>query len=329
MAPVGNSSENDPFRPTDSLEGLEMPRVGYSWADCRVFTQDDFDRFAALSGDDNPIHWDADFAARTKFHRPVAHGMLLYSIVCAAISERFPWFWQVAQDLMFPAPTYASEEVTVRLLVTAIERENSCIHLSTSVARPDGSLGLQGEASIVPLRLGKSCADSKPEPDSIAAAPLSGLHLAEGKAWRGLTPGLCALVSRSFSRDDLAEYVDLIEDHNPVVRDATQARQAGLDDQPVPGGLIGGMFSHLLGTNLPGPGTNYLKQRLRFTARPTSPPDQWVVAYPDQPLRASVEVIKLRPEKQLVNLRTECLDPSGRMICQGEALVLVSDVPQN
>ena len=46
-------------------------------------TQDAFDRFAALSGDDNPIHVDPDFSARTRFGRTVSHGMLIYSRVWA------------------------------------------------------------------------------------------------------------------------------------------------------------------------------------------------------------------------------------------------------
>ena len=45
------------------------------------FTQAQFDRFAALSGDDNPIHVDPQFAARTRFGRTVAHGMFLLSLI--------------------------------------------------------------------------------------------------------------------------------------------------------------------------------------------------------------------------------------------------------
>ncbi len=44
----------------------------------RRLSQDDFLAFARLSGDENPIHTDALFSARTRFGRPVAHGMFLY-----------------------------------------------------------------------------------------------------------------------------------------------------------------------------------------------------------------------------------------------------------
>jgi acyl dehydratase len=68
------------------------------------FSQEQFDRFAALSGDDNPIHVDAAFARRTRFGRPVAHGMLLYATICAFLSQHFPGAWQREQGLTFPAP---------------------------------------------------------------------------------------------------------------------------------------------------------------------------------------------------------------------------------
>ena len=45
----------------------------------RTLTQQDFDLFAKLSGDSNPIHVDPEFSARTRFGKTVSHGMLLFS----------------------------------------------------------------------------------------------------------------------------------------------------------------------------------------------------------------------------------------------------------
>jgi acyl dehydratase len=61
-------------------------QVGQEESIRRVFSQSDFDRFAALSGDDNPIHIDPEFSARSKFGRTVAHGMFLYSTVWSSKS---------------------------------------------------------------------------------------------------------------------------------------------------------------------------------------------------------------------------------------------------
>ncbi len=118
--------------------------------------------------------------------------------------------------------------------------------------------------------------------------------------------GQRASVGRTFTREDLEAYAALTGDR-PMLAGGRPA---------VPGPLLGGLFSHLLGTRLPGPGTNYLKQRLEFAAP----------AYLGEEITATVEVVRTRPDKALVNLRTICIGADGRLICRGEALVLARDV---
>lgn len=118
---------------------------------------------------------------------------------------------------------------------------------------------------------------------------------------KGLSVGQTAATKRTFTRADLKEYVSLTGDAGTSV---------------VPGPLLGGMFSYLLGTELPGRGTNWLKQHLEFA----------MPAYVGEEITATVEVIRLRPEKELVNLRTVCRNGAGDIVCEGEALVLVRDV---
>jgi acyl dehydratase len=118
---------------------------------------------------------------------------------------------------------------------------------------------------------------------------------------KGLYIGQRAETTRVFSEQDHADYFALSGD------DASDA---------VPGPLLGGMFSFLLGTKLPGRGTNYLKQQLRFFA-----PARW-----GETLTASVEITRLRADKDLVNLKTRCVNEQGAIVCDGEALVLVRDL---
>jgi 3-hydroxybutyryl-CoA dehydratase len=113
-----------------------------------------------------------------------------------------------------------------------------------------------------------------------------------------------ATTKRTFSNADLAEYASLA------------GMQVSGDQVIVPGPLLGGMFSYLLGTQCPGRGTNYLKQHLEF---PTP-------ARAGEELTATVEIIRLRPEKELANLRTVCTNAADQIVCEGEALVLVKDV---
>ena len=278
----------------------------------RTFTQSDFDRFAALSGDDNPIHVDLRFAARTKFGRTVAHGMFLYSVMCGVLSSHLPGpgVMQIEQELMFPSATLAGEEVDIRVEVTGIQPAEGLIDLATLVLHPDGTPGLQGRTRV---RL--------PHPSTLLRTgfPIPNTQYPNGATsipFKGMKPGQRATTHRTFTAADLAEYANLTGDHNPLYVKPKYAQKLGLDGALVPGGLLGGLFSYLLGTELPGRGTNYLKQWLYFP----------VPATVDRELTASVEIIRIRPEKELVNLSSVCTDSAENVVCYGEALVLVSDV---
>lgn len=105
----------------------------------------------------------------------------------------------------------------------------------------------------------------------------------------------------------------------PAFADLAGLGDAGLKDvetSAVPEPLIGALFSYLLGVKLPGFGTNYLKQEMRFLAP----------ALYDVPLSARVTVTRLRPEKHLVDLETICETLDGTRLCEGRALVYVEDV---
>lgn len=114
--------------------------------------------------------------------------------------------------------------------------------------------------------------------------------------------GQSASLRRTFTAEDVGGFVALVGGPAPPTI--------------VPTGLVGGMFSTLLGTSLPGRGTNWMKQTLRFAAP----------AYVGEPLTASVEIVRLRPEKKLVNLRVRCVAASGALVCEGEALVLALEM---
>ncbi|MGE5140450.1 MAG: MaoC family dehydratase [Rudaea sp.] len=114
----------------------------------RVLTQEDFNRFARLSGDDNPIHVDPDFAARTRFGKTVAHGMFLYSLLDALLVRSLPGAVPISQDLMFPTPSYVGEEITVTLRVSALDETEGIADLETTVTRPGGEAGCRGQARV-------------------------------------------------------------------------------------------------------------------------------------------------------------------------------------
>ncbi len=75
----------------------------------RTLSQADFDHFARISGDNNPIHVDAAFSAGSRFGRPVAHGLLLISILGGLAQSLRPGARITGQQIRFPAPTFADE----------------------------------------------------------------------------------------------------------------------------------------------------------------------------------------------------------------------------
>ncbi|MAU00993.1 MAG: hydratase [Anaerolineaceae bacterium] len=115
----------------------------------KTFTQAEFDAFARLSGDDNPIHVDPEFSARTRFGRTVAHGMLLYSVICGAISRHFPGAVQLSQELMFPAPTFANEPMTLDIQILERDEATAQVRLLTEIRNPAGDVTLSGETVIL------------------------------------------------------------------------------------------------------------------------------------------------------------------------------------
>jgi acyl dehydratase len=136
---------------------------------------------------------------------------------------------------------------------------------------------------------------------------------------KGLALGQKAETHRTFHDRDIREYMALTGDINPIYFDREEAQRAGFEGPVLPNPLLGGLFSYLLGTQLPGRGTNYLKQSFQFS----SP------AHIEEEIIASVVIVRLRPEKELVNLHTTCRNSTGIVFCDGEALVLVRDLERN
>lgn len=125
-----------------------IPKLGQVIVAKRTFTQENFNLFAELSHDDNPIHVDPAFAATTRFDGTVAHGMMLYGMILGVLSENFPDARQLEQDLVFPKPTYANLEMTIRLEVTELQADSKQARIATTITRPDGENSCEGQMLV-------------------------------------------------------------------------------------------------------------------------------------------------------------------------------------
>lgn len=98
-------------------------------------TQKDIEKFVELSGDDNRLHVDKEFASKTSFKKPVAHGMIGASFISTIIGTKIPgdgalWY---AQNLEFLLPVRVGDKLTiVATVLKKIDRQNS-IELQTDI----------------------------------------------------------------------------------------------------------------------------------------------------------------------------------------------------
>ncbi len=114
----------------------------------RTLTQADFDAFASLSGDDNPIHVDPEFSSRTRFGRTVSHGMLLSTVLRGLLDELAPGARQVSQKLMFPAPTFADDAMRFSVSVKSDDGRHVVAELNCERIE-DGVVTCSGEATLL------------------------------------------------------------------------------------------------------------------------------------------------------------------------------------
>lgn len=132
-----------------------------------------------------------------------------------------------------------------------------------------------------------------------------------------LAPGDAAEFTRVASEAHVAEFVESCGDRNPVHSDSAYAAATAFKERIAPGIWTAGLLSAVIGTRLPGPGTIYVSQDLRFV-RPVKLGDA---------ITARVEVIEVHAERNRVRLRTVCRNHRGEEVLTGEALVMPSRTP--
>ncbi len=104
--------------------------------------------FAQLTGDYNPLHFDQDFASRTKFGRLVVQGGLTTGLLHALVAMDLPGPGTVflSQDWKFTAPVFIGDTITAQAEVTSVHATKPVCQLSIRVLRQDDEVVLQGEA---------------------------------------------------------------------------------------------------------------------------------------------------------------------------------------
>jgi len=126
-------------------------QVGDTYSVKRTITAEDVRTFADVTGDDNPIHVDAEYAAGTRFGKPIVHGVLLLGIVSKVLGRDFPGPGSIAVSISakFLRPVPVGSEISVEVkIVEKIERHK---HIRGKVyVHCAGRMSLAGEATLIP-----------------------------------------------------------------------------------------------------------------------------------------------------------------------------------
>jgi 3-hydroxybutyryl-CoA dehydratase len=128
--------------------------LGMEAAYSRIVTESDIAIYAVLTGDNNPLHLDAEFAAGTIFKTRIAHGMLTAGYLSTIFGTRLPGpgCIYVSQSLSFRGPVRIGDDVTAKVVLTELiaAKKRAIFACDCSVA---GKTVLQGEAVLmVPSR---------------------------------------------------------------------------------------------------------------------------------------------------------------------------------
>ncbi|MBI1250278.1 MAG: (R)-hydratase [Alphaproteobacteria bacterium] len=127
--------------------------LGMAAESSRQVTEADVMAFAQVSGDHNPVHLDADYAAGTIFKERIAHGMLSASFISALIAGELPGEGSIylSQTLMFRRPVKLGATVVTRVSVAALDAEKGRVTLACA-SSVDGKPVIEGEAVILAPR---------------------------------------------------------------------------------------------------------------------------------------------------------------------------------
>jgi acyl dehydratase len=128
----------------------EPPEVGATATWTRTLTEDDVERYALITGDRNPLHFDEEFAARTRFGRLVVQGGLTAGLFNALAAMELPGPGSVFlhQEWDYPAPVFVGDTVTAKAEVLEARSDKPITRLHCVARNQDGVEVLTGECLV-------------------------------------------------------------------------------------------------------------------------------------------------------------------------------------
>lgn len=115
------------------------------------FSQEDVNQFAKVTGDNNPVHTNPEYAAKTMFKRPIMHGMLSASLFSKVFGTLFPGEGTIylKQSLNFLKPMYVDTAYDAIFTVKEVIKDKNRAVIETVIRNKEGLTCTSGEAVIL------------------------------------------------------------------------------------------------------------------------------------------------------------------------------------
>lgn len=134
------------------MHTIDSLQKGQQASFSKTISESDIYQFAGITGDLNPVHVDETYAAKTRFGRRIAHGMLTSAFICTVLGTKLPGIGtiHVSQTLEFLRPVYIGDTVTVILEVVEINTEKKLVTISCLIQNQSGEAVVKGSSVVKP-----------------------------------------------------------------------------------------------------------------------------------------------------------------------------------
>ena len=152
-----------------------VPAVGATASRSRSVSLEDIERFTAISGDRNPLHYDVARAAATRLGGLVVQGGVITAILNAVVAEDLPGPGSVflRTDWSFRAPVRPGDTITGHVQVLEVRRDKPITRLAAKVVRDDGVVSVDGEAHCYTFALATAAGGAARRPSGRTLAEVA------------------------------------------------------------------------------------------------------------------------------------------------------------
>lgn len=130
---------------------MKRLEVGDTYEEAVRFTQANVDKFAEISGDNNPIHIDAGYAAKTPFGKPIVHGFFAGAVFSKVFGTQWPGEGTIYlfQEMLFKTPVFVEQDYLAKFEVVEVDEAKHKGIVRCILENPDGKIAITGQAKLL------------------------------------------------------------------------------------------------------------------------------------------------------------------------------------